>query len=131
MIEFLPKLFCCMDWDKREEVKRSRRPSATMAPVACRKITGTSRLCLRRPGSEEVCSRLPEGCKVKGLQYQVLLTSLILLYISSDADLLLYLLQLTQAIKHELYQDCDLVKFLIRRALSNQQIGHFLFWHLR
>lgn len=49
----------------------------------------------------------------------------------SDEDLLLYLLQLVQAIKHELYLDCDLVKFLLKRALSNQKIGHYLFWHLR
>lgn len=51
--------------------------------------------------------------------------------IYSDEDLLLYLLQLVQAIKHELYLECDLVNFLIQRALSNQQIGHYLFWHLR
>lgn len=50
---------------------------------------------------------------------------------SSDEDLLLYLLQLVQAIKHELYLECDLVNFLIRRALNNQKIGHYLFWHLR
>ncbi|KAF5291172.1 hypothetical protein FQA39_LY14414 [Lamprigera yunnana] len=49
----------------------------------------------------------------------------------SDEDLLLYLLQLVQALKHELYLDCDLVKFLLQRALNNQNIGHYLFWHLR
>lgn len=49
----------------------------------------------------------------------------------SDEDLLLYLLQLVQAIKHEMYLECDLVKFLIRRALFNQKIGHYLFWHLK
>lgn len=49
----------------------------------------------------------------------------------SDEDLLLYLLQLVQALKHELYLDCDLVKFLLHRALQNQKIGHYLFWHLR
>lgn len=49
----------------------------------------------------------------------------------SDETLLLYLLQLVQAIKHELYLDCDLVKFLLQRALNNQKIGHYLFWHLR
>ncbi|KAK4875877.1 hypothetical protein RN001_012299 [Aquatica leii] len=49
----------------------------------------------------------------------------------SDEDLLLYLLQLVQALKHELYLDCDLVKFLLQRALNNQKIGHYLFWHLR
>ncbi|KAH0815629.1 hypothetical protein GEV33_007162 [Tenebrio molitor] len=49
----------------------------------------------------------------------------------SDEDLLLYLLQLVQAIKHEVYLECDLVKFLIKRALNNQKIGHYLFWHLK
>ncbi|XP_014289821.1 phosphatidylinositol 4,5-bisphosphate 3-kinase catalytic subunit delta isoform [Halyomorpha halys] len=49
----------------------------------------------------------------------------------SDDDLSLYLLQLVQALKHECYLYCDLVEFLLRRALCNQKIGHFLFWHLR
>ncbi|KAF4532330.1 hypothetical protein B566_EDAN003633 [Ephemera danica] len=49
----------------------------------------------------------------------------------SDEDLSLYLLQLVQAIKHESYLYCDLVEFLIKRALNNQKIGHYLFWHLR
>lgn len=49
----------------------------------------------------------------------------------SDEDLSLYLLQLVQALKHESYLSCDLVEFLLRRALNNQKIGHFLFWHLR
>ena len=33
--------------------------------------------------------------------------------------------------KHESYLYCDLVEFLLQRALNNQRIGHFLFWHLR
>ncbi|XP_071445759.1 phosphatidylinositol 4,5-bisphosphate 3-kinase catalytic subunit delta isoform [Hetaerina americana] len=49
----------------------------------------------------------------------------------SDDDLLLYLLQLVQALKHESYLLCDLVEFLLRRALNNSKIGHYLFWHLR
>lgn len=36
-----------------------------------------------------------------------------------------------QAIKHENYLHCDLVDFLLVRALNNQRIGHFFFWHLR
>lgn len=48
-----------------------------------------------------------------------------------DEDLSLYLLQLVQALKHENYLSCDLTEFLLRRALNNQRIGHFLFWHLR
>lgn len=49
----------------------------------------------------------------------------------SDEDLSLYLLQLVQALKHESYLMCDLVKFLLKRALNNMNIGHYLFWHLR
>uniref|UniRef100_A0A1B6CVF3 phosphatidylinositol 3-kinase n=1 Tax=Clastoptera arizonana TaxID=38151 RepID=A0A1B6CVF3_9HEMI len=49
----------------------------------------------------------------------------------SDEDLSLYLLQLVQALKHESYLYCDLVEFLLKRALNNQMIGHYLFWHLR
>ncbi|XP_058063113.1 phosphatidylinositol 4,5-bisphosphate 3-kinase catalytic subunit delta isoform [Anopheles bellator] len=48
-----------------------------------------------------------------------------------DDELLLYLLQLVQALKHESYLNCDLVFFLLQRALHNQHIGHFIFWHLR
>ncbi|GAB0088558.1 phosphatidylinositol 4,5-bisphosphate 3-kinase catalytic subunit delta isoform [Sergentomyia squamirostris] len=48
-----------------------------------------------------------------------------------DEELLLYLLQLVQAMKHESYLHSDLVEFLLVRALNNQRIGHFLFWHLR
>lgn len=49
----------------------------------------------------------------------------------SDEDLSLFLLQLVQALKHESYLSCDLVEFLLTRALQNQKIGHYLFWHLR
>ncbi|XP_017118937.1 phosphatidylinositol 4,5-bisphosphate 3-kinase catalytic subunit delta isoform [Drosophila elegans] len=53
------------------------------------------------------------------------------LHFLKDEDLLLYLLQLVQAIKHESYLDSDLVVFLLERALRNQRIGHYFFWHLR
>jgi phosphatidylinositol-4,5-bisphosphate 3-kinase catalytic subunit alpha/beta/delta len=59
------------------------------------------------------------------------LNSLINFSLSRDEELLLYLLQLVQAIKHESYLHCDLVEFLLERSLNNQRIGHFLFWHLR
>ena len=49
----------------------------------------------------------------------------------TDDDLSLYLLQLAQALKHENYLACPLTEFLLKRALNNQRIGHFLFWHLR
>lgn len=49
----------------------------------------------------------------------------------TDDELLLYLLQLVQAMKHESYFQCDLVEFLVNRALQNHRIGHHFFWHLR
>ena len=50
---------------------------------------------------------------------------------ASDDTLSCYLLQLAQAIKHESYFGCELVEFLLERALHNQHIGHHLFWQLK
>ena len=49
----------------------------------------------------------------------------------SDSELLTYLLQLVQVLKYESFIDCDLVRFLLERALKNQTVGHNLFWLLR
>ena len=49
----------------------------------------------------------------------------------SDSELCLYLLQLVQVLKYESHLECDLVEFLLRRAVMNQRIGHYLFWLLR
>ena len=49
----------------------------------------------------------------------------------SDNQLLHFLLQLVQVLKYESYLDCPLTRFLLERALRNQKIGHYLFWHLR
>ncbi|KAI1309369.1 Phosphatidylinositol 4,5-bisphosphate 3-kinase catalytic subunit beta isoform [Halotydeus destructor] len=49
----------------------------------------------------------------------------------ADDDLLLYLLQLVQALKYESYLHNDLALFLLRRALNNRHVGHHLFWLLR
>ncbi|ELU18517.1 hypothetical protein CAPTEDRAFT_18019 [Capitella teleta] len=49
----------------------------------------------------------------------------------SDRQLCQYLLQLVQVLKYELYLECDLVEFLLNRALNNQKIGHNFFWLLR
>lgn len=77
--------------------------------------------------------KLHASCKLKKKKNEFTpscqLFSFIFFY--SDDDLLLYLLQLVQALKHENYLYCDLVQFLLQRALRNRRIGHFLFWHLR
>ncbi|XP_072040805.1 phosphatidylinositol 4,5-bisphosphate 3-kinase catalytic subunit beta isoform-like isoform X2 [Amphiura filiformis] len=49
----------------------------------------------------------------------------------TDEELSQYLLQLVQALKYETHLDCDLGNFLLTRAVQNQRIGHFFFWHLR
>ena len=53
------------------------------------------------------------------------------LSLSSDTELLQYLLQLCQALKYESHLDCPLGRLLLERAWKNKRIGHFLFWHLR
>ena len=56
---------------------------------------------------------------------------------ADDAELLLYLLQLVQALKFEKYDESDeglpessLAKFLIDRAAENFQLGNYLHWYL-
>ena len=49
----------------------------------------------------------------------------------SDTELRIYLLQLVQALKFENYLECELVYFLIERALYNRKLGHYLFWLLK
>lgn len=36
-----------------------------------------------------------------------------------------------QVLKYEQYLDNPLARFLLKRALTNQRIGHFFFWHLK
>jgi hypothetical protein len=33
-----------------------------------------------------------------------------------------------QVLKYESHMDNDLTRFLLRRALKNQRVGHFFFW---
>ncbi|PRP82087.1 hypothetical protein PROFUN_03777 [Planoprotostelium fungivorum] len=50
----------------------------------------------------------------------------------SDNELSDYLLQLVQAVRHEMHPDCPLSRFLMSRALMNRaQIGHNFFWFLK
>lgn len=36
-----------------------------------------------------------------------------------------------QVLKYEQYLDNPLARFLLKKALTNQRIGHFFFWHLK
>uniref|UniRef100_A0A674ER79 Phosphatidylinositol 4,5-bisphosphate 3-kinase catalytic subunit alpha isoform n=1 Tax=Salmo trutta TaxID=8032 RepID=A0A674ER79_SALTR len=49
----------------------------------------------------------------------------------TDDKLSQYLIQLVQVLKYEQYLDNPLVRFLLKKALTNQRIGHFFFWHLK
>ena len=49
----------------------------------------------------------------------------------TDSELLLYMLQLVQALKYEVYEDSALVRFLIKRGLAEPKfLGHQLFWQM-
>ncbi|PIK49264.1 putative phosphatidylinositol 4,5-bisphosphate 3-kinase catalytic subunit alpha isoform [Apostichopus japonicus] len=48
-----------------------------------------------------------------------------------DEELSQYLLELVQVLKYESYLDNPLSRFLLKRSLANQKIGHYFFWHLR
>ncbi|CAG9760506.1 unnamed protein product [Ceutorhynchus assimilis] len=113
MPEILPKLLSCIDWDKREEVSQVME-LLTEWPMDKLPVEKSLEL-LDYAFADQDVRRYAVKC-LKDI---------------SDEDLLLFLLQLVQAIKHELYLECDLVNFLIERALRNQKIGHYLFWHLR
>ncbi|XP_068170480.1 phosphatidylinositol 4-phosphate 3-kinase C2 domain-containing subunit beta isoform X2 [Antennarius striatus] len=49
----------------------------------------------------------------------------------SDPELLDFLPQLVQALKYECYLDSSLVRFLLRRAMGDVRIAHYLFWLLK
>uniref|UniRef100_A0A8D3BN23 Phosphatidylinositol-4-phosphate 3-kinase n=1 Tax=Scophthalmus maximus TaxID=52904 RepID=A0A8D3BN23_SCOMX len=49
----------------------------------------------------------------------------------TDPELLDYLPQLVQALKYECYLDSSLVRFLLRRAIGDVRIAHYLFWLLK
>ncbi|XP_029007778.1 phosphatidylinositol 4-phosphate 3-kinase C2 domain-containing subunit beta [Betta splendens] len=49
----------------------------------------------------------------------------------SDPELLDVFPQLVQALKYECYLDSSLVRFLLRRAIGDIRIAHYLFWLLK
>lgn len=107
----LPCLLYCVEWNNRDEISEITRLLLEWKPVSIE----TALELLDYAYADQTVRRFAVRC-LKSIK---------------DEELLLYLLQLVQAIKHESYLNCDLVEFLLDRALKNQRIGHFLFWHLR
>lgn len=111
MPEGLPCLLYCVEWNNRDEISEITRLILGWKPVSIERALEL----LDYAYADQTVRRFAVHC----------LRSI------KDEELLLYLLQLVQAIKHESYLNCDLVEFLLDRALKNQRIGHYLFWHLR
>lgn len=109
--EGLPCLLYCVEWNNRNEVAEI---TALLQEWPVLKVERALEL-LDYAYADQYVRRYAVKCLRK----------------IQDDELLLYLLQLVQAMKHESYLYSDLVDFLLQRALNNQHIGHFFFWHLR
>ncbi|KAJ0180330.1 hypothetical protein K1T71_003734 [Dendrolimus kikuchii] len=109
--ELLPKLLSCVEWGERAFA------------------AGVPRLLARWPSLQvESALELLDYAYADAAVRSFAVTCLSAI---GDTELLLYLLQLVQALKHEPYLMCDLAVFLLKRAYANMTVGHYLFWHLR
>ncbi|KAJ1080049.1 hypothetical protein NDU88_000271 [Pleurodeles waltl] len=110
--ETLPKLLLSVKWNSRDEVSQMYcllrewpliKPELSLELLDCN-------------FPDPVVREFALKCLVKGL---------------TDDKLSQYLIQLVQVLKYEQYLDNPLARFLIKKALTNQRIGHFFFWHLK
>uniref|UniRef100_A0A8C3A3I9 Phosphatidylinositol 3-kinase catalytic subunit type 3 n=1 Tax=Cyclopterus lumpus TaxID=8103 RepID=A0A8C3A3I9_CYCLU len=112
MPESLPKLLMSVKWNSRDEVSQMYcllKEWPLMEPESALELLDCN---FPDPMVREFALR----CLVQGL---------------TDDKLSQYLLQLVQVLKYEMYLDNPLARFLIKKALTNQRIGHFFFWHLK
>ncbi|TMS01226.1 Phosphatidylinositol 4,5-bisphosphate 3-kinase catalytic subunit alpha isoform [Larimichthys crocea] len=110
--ESLPKLLLSVKWNSRDEVCQMYcllKEWPLMEPESALELLDCN---FPDPMVREFALR----CLVQGL---------------TDDKLSQYLLQLVQVLKYEMYLDNPLARFLIKKALTNQRIGHFFFWHLK
>ncbi|KAI3375935.1 hypothetical protein L3Q82_016346, partial [Scortum barcoo] len=110
--ESLPKLLLSVKWNSRDEVSQMYcllKDWPLMQPESALELLDCN---FPDPMVREFALR----CLVQGL---------------TDDKLSQYLLQLVQVLKYEMYLDNPLARFLIKKALTNQRIGHFFFWHLK
>uniref|UniRef100_A0A671TP76 Phosphatidylinositol-4,5-bisphosphate 3-kinase catalytic subunit alpha n=1 Tax=Sparus aurata TaxID=8175 RepID=A0A671TP76_SPAAU len=110
--EILPKILLAVKWNSRDEVAQmycllkewpSIRPEQAMELLDCNY-------------PDPMVRHFAVRCLDKYL---------------TDDKLSQYLIQLVQVLKYEQYLDNPLVRFLLKKALTNQRIGHFFFWHLK
>ncbi|XP_029684009.1 phosphatidylinositol 4,5-bisphosphate 3-kinase catalytic subunit alpha isoform isoform X3 [Takifugu rubripes] len=110
--EILPKILLAVKWNSRDEVAKmycllkewpSIRPEQAMELLDCNY-------------PDPMVRHFAVRCLDKYL---------------TDDKLSQYLIQLVQVLKYEQYLDNPLVRFLLKKALTNQRIGHFFFWHLK
>lgn len=127
--EVLPKLLNCIDWNNKDVISDAVCLLKDWPKLPVEKALELLDFAFADQEVRSFSVKCLEDVRYKICRYQTKLFTLFVAF--SDEDLLLYLLQLVQAMKHELYLDCDLVKFLLHRALNNQKIGHYLFWYLR
>ncbi|KAG2468424.1 PK3CA kinase, partial [Polypterus senegalus] len=112
MPEILPKLLLSVKWNSRDEVAQMYcllKDWPLMKPELALELLDCN-------FPDPVVRDFALKCLVKGL---------------TDDKLSQYLLQLVQVLKYEQYLDNPLARFLIKKALTNQRIGHFFFWHLK
>ncbi|KAM6909112.1 phosphatidylinositol 4,5-bisphosphate 3-kinase catalytic subunit alpha isoform [Xenentodon cancila] len=110
--ESLPKLLLSVKWNSRDEASQMYcllKDWPLMEPESALELLDCN---FPDPMVREFALR----CLVQGL---------------TDDKLSQYLLQLVQVLKYEMYMDNPLARFLIKKALTNQRIGHFFFWHLK
>uniref|UniRef100_H2SAV4 Phosphatidylinositol-4,5-bisphosphate 3-kinase catalytic subunit alpha n=1 Tax=Takifugu rubripes TaxID=31033 RepID=H2SAV4_TAKRU len=112
MPEILPKILLAVKWNSRDEIAQmycllkdwpAIRPEQAMELLDCN-------------FPDPMIREFAVKCLEKYL---------------TDDKLSQYLIQLVQVLKYEQYLDNPLARFLLKRALTNQRIGHFFFWHLK
>ncbi|CAF4364062.1 unnamed protein product, partial [Adineta steineri] len=111
--EALPRWLKCVNWSKRDDVLEAYKvvenwPTKNIDPL----MTALELLDVDYPDPFVRFSavRLLDTC-------------------IDDDRLLPVILQIVQAVKNEPYHDSALARFLLKRSLLNQQVGHFFYWH--
>ncbi|PRP74067.1 hypothetical protein PROFUN_08691 [Planoprotostelium fungivorum] len=108
----LPKICQCVDWSSPEQVRDIHYRLKRWPPLPAGRVL------------ELLDSQYPDD-RVRRFAISCLRRL-------SDAELSVYLLQLTAALKYESYHDSALSAFLLQRCIANSgRLGFQFFWHLR